>query len=303
MRQGPEGRDLVRRAGHEVIDLSAGAAAPGSDDELIEAVRCAAARALVLDVRDDLSRAAVQRIRELGVRTVIIDDGSERRLAADLAFYPPVPQVARLDWAGFSGRRFVGWEWIILRPQFAQQRPGQGGPRLRVLVTMGGSDPAGLTLRAVEAIGSLDLDFDTDVLVGSAFAHERRLDALLRTSQRPIRVLRGVEDVAGLMAEADLAVAAFGITAYELAAVGVPAIHLCLTADHAESATALAQAGVAVSLGIHDAVTTRDLANALRRALLVVPTVRQQIAARGRALIDGRGASRVVEHIRAELNG
>ena len=42
-------------------------------------------------------------------------------------------------------------------------------------------------------------------------------------------------------ASADLAVASFGVTAYELAAVGVPAVYLCLTDDHAESAEAFSR--------------------------------------------------------------
>ncbi|MEZ4483749.1 MAG: hypothetical protein R2864_03860 [Syntrophotaleaceae bacterium] len=56
-------------------------------------------------------------------------------------------------------------------------------------------------------------------------------------------------DMPGALAHADLAIAAFGVTAYELAALGIPAVLLGLTEDHARSAEALNQAGMACSLG------------------------------------------------------
>jgi spore coat polysaccharide biosynthesis protein SpsF len=295
MGEGPAAREMVRRAGHDVISLG-----PGDPTGLLAAVRDAGADSIVFDVRDDLSRAAVQRVRDLGVQTVVVDDGSERRLAADLAFFPPVPQVTRLDWTGFTGRRYVGWEWIILRPQFRARGASRAGTPPRLLVTMGGSDPAGLTLKAVRALTLLDLDFDTDVLVGPAFADQQALEEELRGSARQVRVRRDVEDVAGLMAEADVAVASFGITAYELAAVGVPAVHLCLSEDHAESASALVAAGAARSLGVHEGVTQEALARAVQE-LLADPVLRRRIGDRGREVIDGKGAGRVVEHIRSGL--
>jgi spore coat polysaccharide biosynthesis protein SpsF len=41
--------------------------------------------------------------------------------------------------------------------------------------------------------------------------------------------------------------AAFGVTAYELAAFGVPAIYLSLTQDHALSASAFEQDGMGLA--------------------------------------------------------
>jgi spore coat polysaccharide biosynthesis protein SpsF len=53
---------------------------------------------LILDVRTDLPTQAIQKIRATGVLIATIDDPSERRLAANVAFYPPVPQLEKLDW-------------------------------------------------------------------------------------------------------------------------------------------------------------------------------------------------------------
>ena len=43
-----------------------------------------------------------------------IDDGSDRRLACDFAYYPPVPQALALDWTGARTVPRIGWEWSLL---------------------------------------------------------------------------------------------------------------------------------------------------------------------------------------------
>jgi len=222
--------------------------------------------ALVLDVRTDLTTSAIQSIRESGVLIVTIDDPSGRRLAADMAFYPPVPQVEKMDWTGFTGKRYVGWEWVLLRPEFAQARekkllelPRSENCPPRILVTMGGSDPAGLTLMALKAIEKLDGEFRVLVIVGGGFMHEASLGYWLATANRTYEICRDVTDMASLMVETDLAVVSFGMTAYELAVVGVPTLYLCLTDDHSVSATAFVMEGFGVSLGSYDKVSIEML--------------------------------------------
>lgn len=260
------------------------------------------AQVLVLDVRDDLPRAVVERIRRCGVLIVSLDDSSERRLAADLAFYPPVPQAKRLDWSGFRGELHVGWEWVVLRREFAakSERVEQYPPT--ILVSMGGSDPAGLTLMALEALDLLADDFQTIVVLGKGFQHHLELESFFRRARRKYDVRHDVKGIAGLMATADLAIASFGITAYELAAMGVPSIYLCLTTDHAESASAFVHAGIGVSLGVYDQVSKEKIRDAAS-GLLNNPLFRKQMSERAFALCDGRGMSRTANKIMERING
>ena len=90
--------------------------------------------------------------------------------------------------------------------------------------------------------------------------------------------------------------ASFGVTAYELAALGVPALYLCLTEDHAESAEAFVAAGMGRSLGVHGAGgEERILAEV--EGLLADETGRASMAAAGRERIDGLGAPRVAHEL------
>ncbi|MHB8066857.1 MAG: PseG/SpsG family protein [Desulfobaccales bacterium] len=294
MRPGPLGLARVRDRGFPVWEL------PPVDDPvqesrwLAETVQRQGIQVLVLDVRDDLPAALVSRIRSRGVLVATLDDPSERRLAADLAFYPPVPQVRRLDWTGFTGELHVGWEWVVLDRAYGQHRPKVPGRTMQVLVTMGGSDPAALTLKALRALELLEDDFETLVVLGPGFSHNQDLDRLLAITRRRYQVLRHVTNMQGLMGEVDLAVAAFGVTAFELAAMGVPAIHLGLTPDHAESASALAAAGMALSLGVYQQVSDVQLAASVSQ-LLADASRRSAMAARAQETIDGRGGQRIAQ--------
>jgi len=98
------------------------------------------------------------------------------------------------------------------------------------------------------------------------------------------------------MADADLAIASFGATAYELAAMGVPAIHLCLTDDHAHSASALAAANASVNLGVYSSVNHAQIQSALRNWLRD-PESRKNAGQTAHTLIDGNGVSRATQSL------
>ena len=292
MRETAHGYDVVRQHGYEVFNL------PSKRGDysawLDETMRRFNAKIVIVDVRDDLSRQQLESLGGKGRLIVLLDDLSDRRFAADLSFYPPVPQVRRADWANFHGERLVGWEWTILRSQFAAPLQRETTRRSNLLITMGGSDPAGITLKAVRAVELVSADFAATIILGPGFRHTNALRELLATARHQFTVRENVNDMRAQMVQSDLALCSYGMTAFELAASGVPAIYLCLTEDHAESASALADAGAGWSLGVVGAVEDRQVANALGE-LLADAGRHAQMSADARRLIDGKGARRVAE--------
>lgn len=222
---------------------------------------------LILDVRDNLPRTILKKLKAKKVLIVTIDDPSDRRLDADLAFYPPVPQVNQIDWKGFKGELYIGWEWVLLREEFVlkRQRPNNKTPV--ILITMGGSDPQGMTLFAVKAIEMLSKNVQPIIALGNGFRHHEELAKLLENAQHHHEIRKNVKKIAQLMASVDLAVASFGVTAYELAAIGVPSILLCLTEDHSTSASAFANAGIAINMGRYDHVSNIKLSDTIGEIL------------------------------------
>lgn len=291
------GAEMVRRHYFPVDIRPAGIDEEGWIESLIQRFD---PEALILDIRTDLGRTALHRWRQSGVGLAVIDDPSDRRLEGDMVFYPPTPQVEEMDWSGFTGQRYTGWEWVLLRRQFARQgwdtRKSSYPLSPTLLVSMGGSDPANLTFKALEALDRLDGEFQSVVVLGPGFLHKVDLARWIASARRQYLLHFNVREMADLMAGADLAVGSFGVTAYELAAMGVPAIHLCLTEDHAKAAVAMTKAGIAVSLGLHSQVTNGDISNAVSE-LLNDPDKRNRMGTHAIRLIDGNGAKRIAEKI------
>jgi spore coat polysaccharide biosynthesis protein SpsF len=254
---------------------------------------------------------------------VTIDDGSDRRFASDLALYPPVPQVEEMDWTGFAGQRLAGWDWVLLQREFGADAgagvlqasdpcsrpsrvaqgfsPAETPPVIDILVTMGGSDPAGMTEFALEALNLLPLPLAVQVVVGPAFGRASALAEIVARSKHAVRMSQGPDAMAPLMRASRVAVASFGVSAYELAACGVPAVHLCLTRDHARSSSAFQHAQIAQSLGVFADIRPQQVAEAVG-GLLGDTSRTAEMAARARTLIDGRGAKRVAALVVDQLS-
>lgn len=289
--EGSLGSDLVRRHAYEEYFL------PSKTDSrasLAAAAKKFDASVIVVDVRNDLSDRDLESLKGKNRLIALLDDLSDRRFAADLAFYPPVPQVRRADWSRFRGELFVGWEWTILRSQFRSPLRWKqiGGHSL--LITMGGSDPAGITLKAVRALEMVEADFAPVIVLGAGFQQKEALLKSIATARRQFTILENVSDMRTQMLQSDLALCAYGMTAFELAASGVPAIYLCLTEDHAESASALDAAGAGRLLGVYTNVSESQIAEAVQELLANVEQ-RARMSLNAQKLIDGKGSARIAE--------
>ena len=252
-------------------------------------------------MREGIGGVELGRLSRHVALTVAIDDGSDRRLAADIAYYPPVPQAFRLDWGDTHCVPRIGWEWTMLGLNKLAPSRRVASPRPTLLVAMGGSDPAGLTLRAAEALAKLDPVFRARFIIGPGVAEGSRIARRIVALAPHFETVEGAGDLATEYAASDAAIAAFGVTAYELAAYGVPALYLCLTEDHALSASAFEQAGMGISLGIADQVRDAEIARAAW-ALLGDAARRREMRTAGMTTIDAEGASRVAADLAAALN-
>jgi spore coat polysaccharide biosynthesis protein SpsF len=254
---------------------------------------------LVLDGREGPTRGELETLGKRVALTAVIDDGDTRRLAADFAYYPPVAQAEALSWSGSHCSPRIGWEWALLGIGSTAVPQRAHGGRPVVLVTMGGSDPMGLTLRAAQALAKLDPTFRARFVIGpgtDGAATARKIVSL----RADFETIEGADDLATEYAGADIALAAFGVTAYELAAYGVPALYLGLTPDHVLSAGAFEKSGMGESLGLAADATDEIIARGVE-GLLNDAARRRQMRVAGLMTIDGRGAARIAADLAQAL--
>ena len=257
--------------------------------------------AIVLDLRISLAQSFFERAKTENKMLISIDDPTPNRLHCDLAFYPPVPQFHELDWSGFDGVIHRGWEFIPLRKEFRlpkKQKVKASPPK--VLVTMGASDPHGLTLGVLQALQSVPGQWRAEVVIGPMFNSLDKIDRIAVEHGKQVKLLHDIKDMSRLMQECDAAIASFGMTAYELAACGVPQLLLCLSEDHARSASALHASGAAVSLGKFDRISEQKLAAELQNFISDQVTL-QSMTAKAAALGIGNGAMNIATKIEENI--
>ena len=197
-------------------------------------------------------------------------------------------------------RLLLGLRFATLRAQFAAWRGWERSTPARaqrLLVTFGGTDPARVTFKAIEALRD-DTTLSVEIIVGAGNPFCSEIERACAGTH--LRVRRDVTDMPALMAECDFALAAAGSTTLECVFLGLPLNVFAVADNQRELARALAACGVARDLGWHSEIAPEAIAEAVAQ-LREDGAARAAMSAAGRALVDGHGAARVVAHLRAAL--
>ncbi len=191
----------------------------------------------------------------------------------------------------------LGTRYALLRPEFqAWAGWSRDLPHVarKVLVTLGGGDPDNVTLKVMRALRQVDVPgLEVKVVVGPANPHLQTLQEAARNAGSLLHVVTNGTSMPGLMAWADVAVAAGGSTCWELAFMGLPSLVLVLAENQIRIAQGLERVGAVLNLGWWERVSDSELGESLTR-LLHTPQVRRAASEVGRTLVDGDGARRVV---------
>jgi UDP-2,4-diacetamido-2,4,6-trideoxy-beta-L-altropyranose hydrolase len=232
---------------------------------------------------------AIDDLRRLHDCDVLLDQ-TPGRLPSDYAGLVPVGcrVLAGADYA-LLGRRF----------RASRQRRGEEtGAVRRALVSFGWSDPVGATALAIEALSRAGLGIEVDVVLGANSRSLERVRRLVGALQPAAQLLTAVDDMAGLLAVADLAVGAGGTSALERCCVGLPSIIVPIADNQHDNAAALSRLGAGLVLPPAMSLSIDELATAIRD--LAADRVRRQaISTAGRDLCDGWGAERVAAQLLA----
>lgn len=230
----------------------------------------------------------------LAAVTAVIDDLGVRDLPVDLVIAPAASD-ARQPFEALPGTTVLaGLAYVILHPDFA--RPvlsNSGGPIERVLLTLGGGDPGGLTVPLVDAVSQAVPTAHIDVVIGP-LASDRLADTIARQRAR-VHVHRPVATLAELIEVADLAVCGGGQTLYELAARGVPAVAVEVAENQRPNLEMLEALGTVRVAGSAADTFVSARVTQLVQELAADPARREAMSAAGRRAVDGRGAARVAE--------
>ena len=237
-------------------------------------------------------------LRSVASPVVAVDDTAERPLPVDVVVNGGVGAAALAYRPAAGTVLLLGPRYALLDPCYADGPERRVSDRItRILVSLGGGLGGDDVAAAVRAADAVLEDGAVDVAAGPFSAGAGRLDAVARESRNRVAIHRDRFGLRDLMLAADLAVSGAGMTLYELAATGTPAVTVCMADNQRPNAEAFARARAAPAAGrAGEPGLGGAIAAALRR-LAADPAARAEVAARARALVDGRGAIRVARRI------
>ena len=167
-----------------------------------------------------------------------------------------------------------------------------------MLVSLGASDPAGVTTLALCGIAAARPDLAVDVVVGANDPNRSALEALAMELTAEVRIYAAVTNMASLMAQADLVIGAAGVSSWERCCLGLPSIVIVTASNQVNIAEQLDRAGAILLLENRETLDADIIAQAVT-ALAEDGRGRARMSCCATAICDGLGVRRVVERLDA----
>jgi UDP-2,4-diacetamido-2,4,6-trideoxy-beta-L-altropyranose hydrolase len=238
-------------------------------------------------------------LRAAGIRLLAIDDfGSAERCVADLVlnqnlraeegWYPDCEPYTQL---------LLGTSYVLLRREFLSwqnwERPVAQSAR-RLLVTLGGSDSGRALVQVARGLQRLPIeDLEAVVVTAAESSQADELKSIADAARCSISLTKNVVDTSPLMAWADVAIIAAGGTLWELLYMQSAVLSYARNPFQEMIVGELDRRKTVVGLGDLTRIDPERLAAEIEAACRS-EAARNGMAAAGRALVDGKGAARVV---------
>lgn len=183
----------------------------------------------------------------------------------------------------------LGTEYTLLRKEFRNITNKKIKDTAKnILITMGGSDPNGFTLKILEIIKDRK-DLKMDVVIGASFEDKlvNEINELIKRRGN-ISTYHDVNAkiMKELMIKADIAISAGGSTLYELAAAGVPTLAVIAADNQIKNVEYMSKAECILNLGFE---VNKDALLKNFNILLYDTAKRGKMSLRGQNLVNGNG--------------
>ncbi|MBW2619486.1 MAG: hypothetical protein JRC92_11485 [Deltaproteobacteria bacterium] len=247
MRDHPEGVDYVVQAGWEVKTIPALQPIWDEDEPVLSTAESFQPDWLVIDLPyPDLKTAWLKPLRRAGKRVLFIDDARFTCPEVDVYLNSSLlaPNRTRVE-PGRQTRRLLGPDYFIFDDSLLAEPLVKSNGLINVVITCGGSDPTGLTLKMLQRLVRQDWNGVTfRVILGPGFGSNEQAARLTGKRAGGFELIHSPPNLIPYLRGADLTVCTGGRTMSELLYLGQRFLPIS-TADHeSEAIEALLTAGL-----------------------------------------------------------
>ncbi len=253
---------------------------------------------VIIDHRN-VSTITLKKLRQNNIKVIVIDQLGNKIITSDVL----INSTMIKDWLIYTfedstPKCCFGAEYAILRKEFKKLHKLKkkfSNKNKTVLVTMGGVDRTGATLRVVEALLMIKEPVKKEIILGKGFVHmEQFLQLVTKIRDPNLIYAQGVNDLGERMQRADIVISAGGNTVYEMACVGTPGLILWEDLHENIQGKAFAEKEVVINVG-NGIETSLSLIKESVCDLLNNVKKRKYMSKCGKNLVDDRGVNRIIE--------
>jgi spore coat polysaccharide biosynthesis predicted glycosyltransferase SpsG len=126
-----------------------------------------------------------------------------------------------------DARMMLGMEYLILDERFedVEKKVKKKSDPFTILITFGGSDPSGLTLKVMKTIANrCYVNTVFKIILGPGFKKSKDVKLIASIASNPVEIIHNPTDIFPFFLECNMAICAGGRTLYELQKLKVPVI-------------------------------------------------------------------------------
>lgn len=237
------------------------------------------------------------------VTLLVFDDGLKRTYHCDFLINQNIDAEKIAYSVNSDCQQLLGPKYVMIRDeiQTLRQHPTERmAETFQFVVTLGGGDRWGHSLKAVEAAKQSSARFETHIVVGAQWPHLEKAKRLIGNHPR-IHLYEDPSFFPQLIARADLTLCGGGSTTYELAFLGVPMMTMTLVPHQNAIAQSWSERGISDHLGAAELITPETIMQKVHYWM----DREQELENRGieaQKIVDGRGKFRVLERVAKLIN-
>lgn len=206
-----------------------------------------------------------RQIAKFSRKMMVIDDLADRQHDGDILLdqnYYYNMQARYDNLIPSTSTKLLGPAYALLRPEFIRMRNHsrlRDGTVKRILIFLGGADPANETSNVIRALRMLKrTDLEVDVVVGASNPHCSLIQALCEEAEN-YQYHYQIDNIAELMQAADLAIGAGGSTLWERGYLGLPSLIIVLAKNQEIAARDLENIGALKIIGESGKISSRHI--------------------------------------------
>ncbi|TAM37189.1 hypothetical protein EPN54_05315 [bacterium] len=264
-----------------------------SDDSIIELCEKYKPWKIIVDLLVDPYKFLYKYARNNKIGTIVFDVLGKCSSSPDIlvndSLVSKFMAYARLS---LKTKKYLGLDYFVMAKKSIVM-PIRDKVR-EIMITMGGSDPAGLTLKVIQVLrNTKPLGCKFNIILGPSYSDDKVVHGLVGNDKN-FKIVKNPHDFLKLLSKQDIVITSAGRTLYECAYLGRPAV-IAPSIEH-ESKVAKEYSTRTGSLNIgrwDDAVSPNRVVSALV-TYIGDNRMRKSISKLSRTLLDGRGRERVI---------